>query len=219
MIMPRRSSPRAPRRTNAELTAETRAKIVAAARKVFATSGFQAASGEEIVAKAGVTRGALYYQFGDMDGLFAAVADAVARELVAELYAATMSALPKHKDGVHAIEELEIGADLLLKAFATRDAADLLLREAPVVLGHAKWNALMESSGLRGLVDHALGHWVEASLLPAKRKEATAQLIFGALSQAGLAIAAAPNRAAALTVYREAAREMIRGLRAAKGGR
>lgn len=210
--MQRKARPAASKRTNAEITAETRARLLAAARKAFVTHGFGAAAGEDIVAKAGVTRGALYYQFGDMHGLFAAVAETVAREIVTELTEATMASLPKHKDGEHNIDELEVGADLLLRTFAKGDAADLLLREAPVVLGHAKWVGLIQKSGLRGLVDHALGHWVEARLIPERRREATAQLIFGALTQAGLAIAGAPNRATALTTYREATRELIRGL-------
>ena len=209
-MISRKARAASPRRTNAEITQETRAGLLAAARKRFAADGFQAASGEEIVAEAGVTRGALYYQFGDMTGLFAAVAEEAARELAVELYERTMQALPKHGQGVHSVDELEIGADLLLRAFATRDVAALLLREAPVVLGHAKWNELV--AGLRGLIDHALGHWVDAKVLPERRRDATAQLIFGALTQAGLAISSAGNKAAALSTYREAVRDLIRGL-------
>ena len=211
-MMARKARTAATRRTNAEITAETRAKLIAAARKAFVVHGFQSAAGEEIVAKAGVTRGALYYQFGDMTGLFAAVADVVARELVADLFQGTMSSLPKHKAGEHNVDELEVGADLLLCAFAKGDAAELLLRDAPVVLGHATWTALVEDSGLRGLIDHALEHWVDAGLIPAKRKAATAQLIFGALMQAGLAISGASNRTTTLASYREAVRDLIRGL-------
>jgi AcrR family transcriptional regulator len=211
MMTSRKARAAPSRRTNAEISGETRKRVLSAARKRFAADGFQAASGEEIVAEAGVTRGALYYQFGDMTGLFAAVADEAARELSEELYARTMQALPKQGQSLNSVDEMEIGADLLLRAFATRDVAALLLREAPVVLGHEKWNVLV--SGLRGLVDHALGHWVDAKILPARRRDATAQLIFGALIQAGLAISAAGNKTAALSTYREAVRDLILGLR------
>jgi len=203
-------------RTNAEITAETREKLIAAGRAVFAAQGFRNAGGEEVVAKAGVTRGALYYQFGGMEGLFAATAETVAVELARGLYDKTMAALPAHAQGDHSVEELEIGAELLLRAFAGGDAADLLLREAPVVLGHQGWQELMTKSGLRGLLDHALGHWIEAGLLSPKQKAATADVIFGALMQAGIAIAAADNRAAALALYRDIVRRMIRALRNAK---
>jgi AcrR family transcriptional regulator len=203
-------------RTNAEITAETREKLIAAGRAVFATQGFRNAGGEEVVAKAGVTRGALYYQFGGMEGLFAATAEAVAGELARGLYERTMAALPNHAQGDHSVEELEIGAELLLKAFATSDAADLLLREAPVVMGHQRWQALMTASGLRGLLEHALDHWIDAGLLQPKQKAATADVIFGALMQAGIAIAEADNRTAALSLYREIVRRMIRALRGAK---
>lgn len=203
-------------RTNAEITTETREKLIAAGRAVFAAQGFRNAAGEEVVAKAGVTRGALYYQFGGLEGLFAATAAAVAEELARGLYERTMAALPNHAQGGHSVEELEIGAELLLKAFATGDAADLLLREAPVVLGHKRWQELMIASGLRGLLDHALGHWIDAGLIAQKQKAATADVIFGALMQAGITIAEADNRAAALNLYRDIIRRMIRSLRNAK---
>lgn len=212
MMSMRKAKPAEARRTNAAITLETRARLIAAGRAAFAVQGFQAAAGEDIAAKAGVTRGALYYQFGDMTGLFAAVAASAAQELVVELAESTMLALPGHHAGEHYLDELEVGTDLLLKAFAGSDAAELLLREAPVVLGHAKWAALIEEAGLRGLIDHAFEHWVEGGIIPAQRKPAMAQLIFGALMQAGLAIVSAPDRELTLSLYREAMRDMIRGM-------
>jgi AcrR family transcriptional regulator len=66
-------SPRKTRRTQAERTAATRAVLLDAARKLFADKGFAEVSTQAIVAAAGVTRGALYHQFGDKSALFAAV--------------------------------------------------------------------------------------------------------------------------------------------------
>src|SRR5687768_5491661 len=75
----------APRRTQAERTAATRALLVGAARKLFADKGFADVSTEAIVKAAGVTRGALYHQFNDKAGLFAAVYEDVERDLVADI--------------------------------------------------------------------------------------------------------------------------------------
>ena len=52
------------RRTQAERSAATRAALLAAARALFTAHGFAGASREEIVERAGVTRGALYHHFG-----------------------------------------------------------------------------------------------------------------------------------------------------------
>ncbi|WP_313433621.1 helix-turn-helix domain-containing protein, partial [Atlantibacter hermannii] len=48
-----------------ETMEENRAKLIAAARKAFAEKGFAAASMDDITASVGLTRGALYHNFGD----------------------------------------------------------------------------------------------------------------------------------------------------------
>ena len=73
----------AERRTQAERRAATRAALLSAARPLFAERGYEAVSSEEIVAAAGVTRGALYHHFDGKRGLFAAVFEEVESEFVA----------------------------------------------------------------------------------------------------------------------------------------
>jgi len=62
---------------------ETRAKLIAAGRKAFAEKGFAAASMDDLTAAAGLTRGALYHNFGDKRGLLAAVVAQVDGEMAA----------------------------------------------------------------------------------------------------------------------------------------
>ena len=61
--------------------AATRAILLTEARSIFATSGYEAASTEEIVKRAKVTRGALYHHFRDKRALFEAVVEEIAREI------------------------------------------------------------------------------------------------------------------------------------------
>ena len=49
----------------AETMEENRIKLIGAARKAFAASGFAAASMDDLTASVGLTRGALYHGFGD----------------------------------------------------------------------------------------------------------------------------------------------------------
>ncbi|WP_318377771.1 TetR/AcrR family transcriptional regulator [Enterobacter sp.] len=56
-----------------ETMEENRAKLIASARKAFAEKGFAAASMDDLTASVGLTRGALYHNFGDKKGLLAAV--------------------------------------------------------------------------------------------------------------------------------------------------
>lgn len=60
------------RRTRAEME-ETRATLLATARRVFSEHGYAATSMDDLTAQAGLTRGALYHHFGDKKGLLAAV--------------------------------------------------------------------------------------------------------------------------------------------------
>ncbi len=60
----------------------TRAALIASARHVFATRGFEGASLDEIADMAGYTRGAIYRHFANKEDLFFAVSEAVGREVL-----------------------------------------------------------------------------------------------------------------------------------------
>lgn len=61
------------RQSRASMIEATRAKLLAAGRQAFAAEGYAQASMDELTAKAGLTRGALYHHFGGKPGLLAAV--------------------------------------------------------------------------------------------------------------------------------------------------
>lgn len=69
-------SRRVERLSRLEKQQQTTAAIVSAAAEVFAERGFHGASVEEIVGRAGFSRGAFYSNFTDKEGLFLAVLDA-----------------------------------------------------------------------------------------------------------------------------------------------
>jgi AcrR family transcriptional regulator len=62
-------------RRRAERTAKTRADLLAAAARVIAAQGFDAASVDEIAGAAGYTKGAFYSQFGSKEDLFTSLAE------------------------------------------------------------------------------------------------------------------------------------------------
>src|SRR5919106_1042657 len=68
--------------SRAEQAAGTRSALLGAAHDLFAERGYAAVGTEEIVARAGVTRGALYHHFVDKRDLFRAVHEELERALV-----------------------------------------------------------------------------------------------------------------------------------------
>src|ERR1700676_1363203 len=60
----------------------TRAALIASARHVFATRGFDGASLDEIADAAGYTRGAIYKHFANKEDLLFAVSDTINTEVL-----------------------------------------------------------------------------------------------------------------------------------------
>lgn len=85
---------RARRLTRAEQQAQTRARLIEAAARVFARRGYQAARVEEIAEEAGYSHGAVYSNFEGKADLFLAVFEDYMAERVREL-AETQAALPE----------------------------------------------------------------------------------------------------------------------------
>ena len=68
-----RSPRKAPRRTHAERTAETRERIMSAVVASVSEGGFHRTTASEIARRAGVTWGAVQHHFGGKEGILAAV--------------------------------------------------------------------------------------------------------------------------------------------------
>ncbi len=107
----------------------TRAKLVKVARRLFAKNGYSAVGTEEIVKKAGVTRGALYHQFADKKELFLAVFDQVESEVAQDI---VQRAAAEASDP---IEALRMGARLWLDASLDPEVRRIVLLDAPSVVG------------------------------------------------------------------------------------
>ena len=74
-------SAKAHRGRQAERSEATRKALLDVARRLFAERGYAGVGTEEIVRRAGVTRGALYHHFSGQAGLFRAVVEQVEQEI------------------------------------------------------------------------------------------------------------------------------------------
>jgi AcrR family transcriptional regulator len=183
----------APRRTQADRTATTRAALVAAARALFAEHGYADVGTERVAQAAGVTRGALYHQFTDKADLFAAVLEAVEVDLTARLVDAVAAAATEDP-----LDVLVAGADAWLDACREPEVRRIALLDGPAVLGWERWREVGMRHGL-GLVAALLGELVAAGAIPVQPIEPLAHVLIGALDEAAIYVALAedPDRARA----------------------
>jgi AcrR family transcriptional regulator len=194
------------RRTQAQRTAATRAVLISAARKLFADKGFADVSTQSIAAAAGVTRGALYHQFDDKTALFAAVYEQVERELVADIAERIMVAQPPEP-----LEAMRVGAGLFLDRCAAPDVHQIVLIDAPSVLGWERWRAVGIKYGL-GVIEGMLAHAIAEGAIPDQPIRPTAHVLLGALDEAALYVSRASDPDQARAQMNAVCDRVIRGI-------
>jgi len=200
------NSDQPPPRTKAAQREATTAALIAAGRALFAQRGYAAVGTEEIVQRAGVTRGALYHHFRDgKEELFRAVLVQVTAETAQRV---TRSALAQERPW----EQLVAGIDAFLDAATTLEVQRIVLIDGPSVLGWDVWRAIDSDYGL-GLVEAALQRAVDAGELASHPTNAMAHVLIGALEEAAMVVARAEDPVAARAEMGETVRRLLDGLR------
>lgn len=186
--MSRATASAAPSR-KAEQSRETQDRLLRAAKELFATKGYAAAAMEELVAKAGLSRGALYHQYRDKRDLFRAVFEAVEQDLGQRIAVEVAGETDPWK-------QLEAGARAFLRCAADPVIRRVVLVDGPSVLGWEEWRRIDSQYSL-GMVRAIFELNIAAGNVLAQPVEPLAHLIVGALNEAALAVAAAedPERA------------------------
>ncbi len=188
------------RRSNTERTEATRAALVAAARSLFVDKGYAETGTPEIVAKAGVTRGALYHHFADKADLFRAVVGREAAAVAAQIES-------ESADPTSALDALTSGTDAYFAAMAAPGRVRLLLLDGPAVLGHREMVHIDKQAGGEELRE-GLAFALPADGLPDRTMDALADILSAAFDRAALAI----SEGAPAAHYRRAIRQIFDGL-------
>lgn len=159
--------------TKAEQTLRTRRAILARSRQLFAAQGYAATSTEAIISPLGVTRGALYHQFGDKLGVFKAV--------VAEAYDEIAAYISAQADSIaDPWQQLVVGCRAFLEIAQQPELRRLVYVEAPAVLP-AEVLAALDQAGF-GLLQDAIAQVVAGGKLSTADPEGFARLLNGALN-------------------------------------
>ena len=196
----RRDGPRA------QKAEETREALVAAARALFAGRGYHDVGVRDLTARAGVTRGALAHHFGDKEGLFVAVFEAVEHDLIAEI--GRQAEAQGHLD---AWAQFRGGLRFYLSAASRPDVQRITLIDGPAVLGWLRWRQMEEALSLGALCE-VLQAAMDQGLIRKRAVEPLAHLIHGSVMEAALMVANAEQPEARSREVGEALDDLLQGL-------
>ena len=190
-----------------EMIAETRGKLVAAARRAFGTVGYADASMDDFTAEAGLTRGALYHHFGGKKGLL----EAVIAEIDAEMSVRLGEVSARARDPWQGFADECIA---YIEMALEHEIQRIMLRDGPAVLGDpSAWPN--QNACIRSLTA-SLQRFVDDGTLPSNDAEAMARLLNGAMLSASLWIANAPDPAATTKRAVRAFKLLLKSLRGEK---
>lgn len=186
-----------------ETMEENRAKLLMAARKAFAEKGFAAASMDELTASVGLTRGALYHNFGDKKGLLAAVVAQMDGEMAQQAKA-------KAADAGDDWEKLLAEGVAYIKMALDPEVRRIVLLDGPAFLGDpAQWPgqlSCLESTR------QTLTQLLKRGVIKAVDADAAAYMLNSAAMNAALWIAASPDPQKALPAIIAVFTELASGL-------
>ena len=186
-----------------ETMEENRAKLIAAARKAFAEKGFAAASMDDITASVGLTRGALYHNFGDKKGLLAAVVAQIDGDMAQRAREMAASAGDEW-------ERLLAEGIAYINMALDEEVRRIVLLDGPAFLGDpAQWpsqNNCLESTR------QCISAMLERGIIQPVDVDAADSLLNGAALNAAQWVAASSNPQQALPRVIEVFTLMVNGL-------
>ena len=191
------------RRTQAERTATTRRALLDAARSLFAEKGYHGTAAEEIVRRAGLTRGALYHHFEDKKDLFRVVVDEMEGEIDEEIEAAerAQSGLP---------EAVMAGYRAFVDAVLDPEMRRTFFLEGPAVLGW-EWREI-DARHAVGKIEEGLEALIAEGFVEPQPVGPLARLINGTLLEAAFFVAASEDPEAARDEVWGAMERLVGGL-------
>ncbi len=194
--------------SRAEKALRTRAALREHARDVFTEVGYADASLDEIVRRAGVTKGALYHHYADKEGLYATVATEMAQELAAALVSA-LAVAGEAEDTSWA--RLTAVCEAYLDACLDSEVQRVLVIEAPAILGWQAWCDL-DKANSRSVFTDCLTELMRDGRIAEQDPEQLALVIGGALNTAARVILESPTPSVTRSVMGESVRRLLSGL-------
>ncbi len=186
---------------NVERGQATRAHLIDVATRLFAARGYDGTSIEAVLTEAGVSRGSLYHHFPGKDALFMAVLESVGARVAQRGAEAA-------RDTQDPVAALRAGGLTWIRMAGDQDVRQIMLIDAPAVLGWERWRELDEQGPL-GEIKAALAYAAEAGSIERRHVDTFAHIVLAAANEMAMMIARADDPAAALSAGETAFAEFL----------
>jgi AcrR family transcriptional regulator len=192
-------------RTQRQRTEATTGQLVEAARRLFAADGYTATSLEDVVAAAGVTKGALYHHFSSKRDLFRAVFE---QEEIA-LARASHEAYARESDPWRGFQA---GCIAFLEGSIDPGVQRIVVLDGPSVLG---WETVreIEKRHSMAMIEVGLSQAMEGGRIATRPVGPLAHMLFGALCEGAMTVArSGGDQEAAMRAMAAELRSLLAGL-------
>jgi AcrR family transcriptional regulator len=179
-----------------------------AARELFAEVGYHGAPAEEIVRRAGVTRGAMYHHFEDKRGLFRAVVEEIEAEIDELVLKAAREAFRESED---ALEAWMAGFYASLDVYSRPDVRRIQLVDSPAVLSWEEWREI-DAAHAVAQIEAGLELLIDQGVIRRQPVGPLAHLLHGATTEAAMYVAFAEDPEKARDEVGGALRRLLEGL-------
>jgi AcrR family transcriptional regulator len=173
---------------NVERGQATRAHLIDVATKMFAEHGYDGTSIEAVLAESGASRGSLYHHFAGKDALFLAALENVSSRIEAQILAAA-------QDAGDPLAWLRACGLAWIRLARDQDVRQIMLTDAPAVLGWQRWRELDEQGPL-GLIRASMTYAADAGQIDPRHADAFAHIVLAAVNELALMIARSDDPAA-----------------------
>ena len=182
----------------AEQYEKTRSALLTVAHELFAEQGYAATSTKDIVERAEVTRGALYYHFHNKESLFQAVFEQFRQARTQAIVARVQEA-----EGDLWQRFVETGCAAVIESLSDKSAQRIIFTDGPSVLDPVVWHKNVQGIGFITQVLEQLE--AEGFIEENTPHQALSRLVWGAFLEAGVYVSHAADSVGAQ-------HEMLRGL-------
>jgi AcrR family transcriptional regulator len=182
---------------NVERGQATRAHLIEVAKRLFTAHGYEGTSIEAVLAESGASRGSLYHHFPGKEALFLAVLEDLGTTTVTARVTAAMA------DARDPVAQLRAGALAWIRLACDPAVRQIVLVDAPVVLGWQRWRDLDEQGNL-GFIRGAMAYAAEQGRIEPRHVDAFAHIVLAAANEVALMVARADDPAATVSVEESA---------------